>query len=541
MTSVKPQTPAWLNTLGDRNPQLLRELRGRFQIRSVAVTISIVLLIQALFALYFLLQLPVGIDAANQYCLPRQFKMPCTSTNWVRWWGDIFKALTYLLPYVFCVPGVYALITDISQETQKGTLNFLRLSPRSSQNILLGKLLGVPILGYLSLGLFFPLHLVTAIFTGVPLAFLISFYGTLLGWGLVLFLSAMFVGFTARSQQNGVTPGATQAIAFVLLLMAVILPLLNAWNGFTLWRSFNIEGVSYDYSKPLMWFYAVIDSNVFSHLFIWGNLAIMAVFLWWVLQRAFQNPTATLLSKLQSYGVVTYSAILLLGFVVGMPKEQHGGFHRISFFSSIFIYGLTIVMASLSTPRQMLLDWLLMKRNRALVARADGASALTYRQSLRDLLLGEKSPGLTAFVINVLIALGAIGILLPTTQGDFERAVVGLLLTVALMVNYGLLIQLMLLLETPKRNVWAVGALGIVILIPSICAVLPIFNGIMGYFTPGLWLLLGSQNWARIERFESPVGVAMFALMIQVAIAVVQFGILRARLRQLSRQLPETI
>jgi hypothetical protein len=541
MTSVKPQTPAWLNTLGDRNPQLLRELRGRFQIRSVAVTIGIVLLIQALFALFFLLQLPADIDTTNQYCLPIQFKTPCTSTNWGRWWGDIFKTLTYLLPYVFYVPGVYALITDISQETQKGTLNFLRLSPRSSQNILLGKLLGVPILGYLSVVLFLPLHIVTAIFTGVPLAFLISFYGTLLGWGLVVFLSAMFVGFTARSLQNGIAPGPTQAIAFVLLLITVILPLINAWNGLTLWQSFKVEGVSYDYSKPLTWFYAVIDSSAFSHFFIWGNLALMGVFLWWILQRAFQNPTATLLSKLQSYGVVTYSAILLLGFMVSMPQEQHAGFHRISLFASILIYGLTIVMASLSTPRQMLLDWLLTRRNRALVARAEGASALTYRQSLRDLLLGEKSPGVTAFVINVLIALGTIAILLPTTQGDFERTVVGLLLTLALMVNYGLLIQLMLLLETPKRNVWAVGALGIVILVPSICAVLPIFNGIMGYFTPGLWLLLGNQGWGRIERFVSPVGVAMFALMIQVAIAVVQFGILRTRLRQLTRQLPETL
>ena len=46
------------------------------------------------------------------------------------------------------VMGTYLLIADLSREERRGTLNFIRMSPESAKNILLGKLLGVPILVY---------------------------------------------------------------------------------------------------------------------------------------------------------------------------------------------------------------------------------------------------------------------------------------------------------------------------------------------------------------------------------------------------------
>jgi hypothetical protein len=533
MNLSKHKTPNWLNTLGDRNPQLLRELRSRFQLRSGLATVGIVLLIQGLILLNFILQLPSTAEDVGKYCIASY--ATCAETNWGEWWKDILNTITFLLPYILCVPGVYALITDIGQETQRGTLNFLRLSPRSSQNILLGKLLGVPILGYFALALCVPLHVVAMLLAGVSLSFFISFYGTMLAWGLVFFLSAMLVGLIARSSNAGNRPpGGTQGIAFVLLLMLVILPIFNAWNNWTMWRSFNLDDIN---SELTTWFWMAIDSSVLSHLLVWGGLGIIAGLLWWVLQRAFQNPAATLISKLQSYSIVAYASVVILGFIVSAPsRNSFSTFEAVGMAASASFWGLMMVMGSLATPRQMILDWLLMRRNRALVARSAGASkASLVRRSLRDLLLGEKSPGVIAFGINVLIALGTIALVLPGAKHGSYPALLGLMLTGVMLLNYGLLTQLMLLLATPKRNAWVVGALGVVLIVPIIFTVFPIFNFIAGYFTPGLWILLNmNARWNAIY-----MGNAVFALIVQVAIAMLQYGVLQDRLRQLAKELPE--
>jgi hypothetical protein len=63
--------------------------------------------------------------------------------------------------------------------------------------------------------------------------------------------------------------------------------------------------------------------------------------------------------------------------------------------------------------------------------------------------------------------------------------------------------------------------------------VLPGLNALMGYFTPGLWVMLGSNFKG---YYDSPIGVAIFALMIQVLILFLQVSAFRRRLHQMSRQ-----
>jgi hypothetical protein len=54
----------WLNRLGDRNPQLLGELRGRCQARSVAVTVGLAMVGQMLLLLFYWGQIP---EVSNEY------------------------------------------------------------------------------------------------------------------------------------------------------------------------------------------------------------------------------------------------------------------------------------------------------------------------------------------------------------------------------------------------------------------------------------------------------------------------------------------
>jgi ABC-type transport system involved in multi-copper enzyme maturation permease subunit len=99
------------------------------------------------------------------------------------------------------------LVTDIGNEAEKGTLNFLRLSPRSSANILIGKLLGVPILSYLTILLLLPLHLLSAVLSITPLSFLLSTYFALGLWSGLLLAVVALLGFFGGSQSQlmGVT------------------------------------------------------------------------------------------------------------------------------------------------------------------------------------------------------------------------------------------------------------------------------------------------------------------------------------------------
>jgi hypothetical protein len=531
-------TSTWLNDLGDRNPQLLREIRGRFKGRNVLATIGVIGMIQILLLLVYTLQLPNNTSA---YCIGirpggeilRTLADKGCAVNWARWWQDMFRSLIYLIPYIFYIPGLYGLVTDIGQESQKGTMNFLCLSPRSSQNILLGKFLGVPILSYFSLLLFMPLHLITAILGGVPLGLLVSFYLSLLAWGGVLFLAAMFVGFSTRSSQLGAVLANTQGLAIVALATIGVIPSLNIWNNYTIWRMFKFFNGN-DYSTGRIdWFWWAINVDFgLSHLFLFANLAIVAYFLWRVLQRVFIQPTATLVGKGQSYTIVTYSTIVGLGFLC-QSTWTASILERIALLASFFtIAGIPLIFA-LATPRQMILDWLRSKRDAALANRNQARS-----RPINNWLLGDKSPGITAIWINALIVYGLLSLAAFTASApDFGRIIIGLFLSVTLIANYSLLVQLILLLANAKRQAWAIGSLIFAIIVPSILAVLPLFNTFMAYFTPWIWVLLTSRDYGGDNSpYTYELGLAIAALMVQVAILLAQVMIFRRRLHQLSRQ-----
>ncbi|NEQ39462.1 MAG: hypothetical protein F6K40_25680, partial [Okeania sp. SIO3I5] len=164
------------------NPQLFREIKGRCKTRNVAIAISLSLLCQFIVMMVFLEKLPqkYGTDVTlyNGYCV--RIGRYCTDINWSNWWVDIFNTLNVILLALMLIGGVYMLVADLAKEQRLGTLNFIRLSPQSSQKILLGKLLGVPILIYLAGAISLPLHLWANISSGLSLFSLIGFYGFLI-------------------------------------------------------------------------------------------------------------------------------------------------------------------------------------------------------------------------------------------------------------------------------------------------------------------------------------------------------------------------
>ncbi|MBW4691445.1 MAG: hypothetical protein KME27_06715 [Lyngbya sp. HA4199-MV5] len=154
----------WLMQLSDRNPQLLREVKGHVKPRTVLVTLALSLATQLFIVGYHWRQL--GNDSETIV----------DKLVWRIWWLDVFKTTTWvaLTPLLFL--GSYLLVKDIAREEQRGTLDFVRLSPGASQSVLLGKLLGVPILLYGAIALAIPLHVWSAVNAGLPLAAVMGVY-----------------------------------------------------------------------------------------------------------------------------------------------------------------------------------------------------------------------------------------------------------------------------------------------------------------------------------------------------------------------------
>jgi hypothetical protein len=373
--------------------------------------------------------------------------------------------LTGILPYALYVPGAYALVNDIAQETQKGTLNFLRLSPRSSQNILIGKLLGVPILGYFSFLLLLPLHLISGLLGGVSIGTALSLYWTTGVWAALLFTASMFAGFSGGAQTRTLGISGASGIGAVALIVFAGVPGIGGlnWLFFGRWGAANSAMAA---SVPLIpWFGLLVNQNwLLAHIFIYGNIALLTYWLWRVLQRTFRKPTATVLSKRQGYAIVTYVLLLAIGFMVPgrlVPGANNGtlGFTQLAIVASIAVYGALPLIFMLSTPRQTILDWFRGRQEIAIAQRAANLSPGKRRSAqIRDRLFGDKSPGVTAILICALIAYALISLLLPATGKSFGAAVLGLALSVTLVANYAVLVQLMLLLGTAKPYVWAVGS-----------------------------------------------------------------------------------
>ena len=166
--------PNLLLSFSDWNPQFFREVKGRLKNRNLTLTVLSSFLLQFALLFYFWAALPAPkVTPSSRYCTGKAiytYWHDCVLdaqgnvlVNWQIWWTDLFQALTWILPFILLIAGVYLLISDLAKEEQRGTLNFIRLSPQASQTILLGKLLGVPLLVYLGVLLAVPLHLWLAV------------------------------------------------------------------------------------------------------------------------------------------------------------------------------------------------------------------------------------------------------------------------------------------------------------------------------------------------------------------------------------------
>ncbi|WP_460202754.1 ABC transporter permease [Scytonema sp. NUACC21] len=273
-----------INQIGDWNPQLFRELKGRLKVFNVAIAVVISLLCQVILFLYQLRELPGRYySAEGQYCLvraeyiekrqplnrqldslyrlmdnyrsanpPQKSKIgelqsqinqlqdkisdlssqycPTNQIDMQMWWREhweyIFSTLTVVFIFTVLVAGTYLLISNLATEERRGTLNFIRLSPQLETSILTGKILGVPILIYLAVLAAVPLHLFAGRGANIATSHILSFWAVMAACCTLFFSAALLFSLFCR-WFSGFQPWlASGAVLFFLLLT-----MQTIWSG----------------------------------------------------------------------------------------------------------------------------------------------------------------------------------------------------------------------------------------------------------------------------------------------------------------------
>ncbi len=546
-----------LDRLGDWNPQFLRELKGRLQSRNLLTVIAISLLSQFLLFISFQTQLPVSrepgdpiVSNSNKYCtgsliygLPEclQDGFGNTIIDWHLWWLDLFTWLSLIGCFTLLVAGTYLIISDLATEERRDTLNFIRLSPQPHQNILWGKILGVPILLYLGIALAIPLHFWSGLAANIPLGRILSFDVVVLT-ACFFYYSGSLLFSVVGSWLGGFQAwlGSGLVLGFLILTKQWLIDIssdypwlvLNFFNPF-----FFIPNLSFSSSfsnvtwEKFHWFALPLGTSFFAIIGIaLLNYSILTRFIWLALQRCFRNPNATMFSKQQSYLFMSYFAVLMLGYA-NWQKLVGGRFsyptylmkENLAILLFLHMWLFLYLIAAITPHRQTIQDW-------ARYRRIPQNQKLRNSSLFQDLIWGEKSPALVAIALNAIIAIASLSLLVFLTEDNVKDkidAVYALALSGSLAMIYAALTQLILFMKSQQRIFWAVGILSAVIVLPVIVLGILLHNPANSTF---LWLF--SVAAPLVALYPSGNSLSSITVFFAIIAQGIIFGLLVFQLRR---------
>jgi hypothetical protein len=594
----------FLDKIGDWNPQLLREIKGRLKVFNLVIAVGLSLIgqlgvvlyqfgsypgekyamsetycnlsagyqqrINSLYSQMDIVQQKINAYTGNTNFDPEKLQVlktqlanlkteqtnlnqllyekfcPRDQINMSLWWRDhweyIFLTLSVIFVFILLVAGTYLLINNLAQEERRGTLNFLRLTPQSEVSILTGKMLGVPIVIYLIFIAALPLHLLAGLSAQIAFSHILSFDIILLASCIFFYSYALLFGLISRSF-SGFEPWLASGAVLIFLFITLNLSshstnFHNTATWLRLLSPFDMMSYlfgnlfsRYDQSSldKLQFFYLPLGKSLVGlvglHLF---NYGVGIYWAWQALKRRFRNPNIAIFNKSQSYLFVGCCQLVLWGFTLQYTNNYCSPYvkncyydlnHQIvenfvilAFFNLVLLFGM---MGILSPHRQEIQDW-----SRYSYHQVSNRKAFLNSSWLKDVIWGEKSPALVAMTINLLIILTPLVawiILAPLLNFKNNSAIdwvneigrlksiLAVALFISMMMIYTTLAQLMLLMKTAKRGIWAIGTIGIVMFLPptilGFLGISPVKNSLIWLFSSFPWI--GIQDSATITVFIS--------------------------------------
>jgi hypothetical protein len=497
-----------IDQVGDWNAQLFRELKGRLNQPNLLWVGGGSLGFQ--FLLVTALSDSECIEYENNNLLGS-----CLDHVWEIKWLLVFISLYWIISLLLCCGGVYLLVRDLTQEERRGTLNFIRLSPQSSQKILLGKLLGVPILLYLMILLAVPLHFISAIAAGISLGTVVSLYAIILvGYSLILSLAMLTILFSSAEHQES---------AFALFSL-----FLSSWYFGIIFSRFSGNNLGYSGWENWEWFALPIGKNLgLMTLWILMTVGAIAYWIWQALNRRFNNPHCTLISKKQSYWMVGSVQVWILGllwpFMSAIEDDQTLLFILVPI--SIITLGFLLIIAAIICPqRQTLIDWSRYRYQHQNQNPNYGreTSAGKKPNLWTDLILGEKSPAPAAIALNIGISTLIwlpFWLLVNSSISNSMQAISAWVMSVNLILIYALILQLGLLIKSQQAVIFALMQLTGVIFLP------PLILLALENKSPVLWMFsVFGIAWAAVPE-ASAIAIGFVILGQWLVIAGLSFGL----------------
>ncbi|MBE9006579.1 hypothetical protein IQ259_16285 [Fortiea sp. LEGE XX443] len=486
-----------ITRLGNWNPQLFRELKGRLKPRNILLASTISLLGQFILFMSFQAQLPTRLSGfqkiPNKYCTGETpYSLPeCLSDglgkviiNWQLWSFDIFTWLSIIACFTLLVAGTYLLINDLATEEQRDTLNFIRLSPQSPQSILWGKMLGVPVLLYVAVLVALPLNLWSGLNAKLSLSSILIFYTVVVAASFCYYSAALLFGLVGTwlgSFQAWLGSGAL--LGYLIFTKQAIAPNFSADSPLTMLGLINpyflIPSPNFNFKfidripqfTNFNWFILPLGKDFITTIgFALVVYFIGAYFIWQSLQRCFRVSNTTMLSKKQSYLLTICFTLITLGCANWQKlvfSYSHGYYVIHENIALLMILNLGLILyliAALIPSRQTLQDW-------ARYRHISYSKRLEQPSLLNDLIWGEKSPGILAIAINATIAITCISLLILLSHVSTDEKVNSLMALAfagSLAIIYAALTQLILFTKNEQRLLWATGVLIAVIVLPPI-------------------------------------------------------------------------
>jgi hypothetical protein len=561
--------------IGNCNPQLFREIKGRLKIGNIAIVTALSICGQLLLFLSVRAQMPVAPPAGEYtYSIYSRF---CTefhgyndfkcvrdalgnfAINWQYLLLNLFVYLSIFSAIVLLVAGTYMLVSDLDKEERRGTLNSIRLSPQSANTIFLGKILGVPILLYLAAILAVPLHLYSGLAAKVPLQGILCFYIAIVASCALFYSAAMLFGLTT-SWLGGFQPWLASAavLFFITIAFNMPLPVIHAADLITFLSPTavlklsvigvidTISGTSLGYaldwltgsSYEVQWFGLPVGTKLALTTAL--NFSICATGTYWMWegwQRRFPHPSATVLSKRQSYLLVICCQTIILGFALQGRDTLSYSISGLLIFNLLMFIAL---IAALTPDRQSLYDWA--RYRKQLVP---NSQKLWRRYLLLDLIWSEKSPAIVAIAINLLSSTLIIlaGSLIYISRIDMSRlsehelssfynflayAFLGPMCLLNPILIYATITQLFLFTKNRNREIWAAGTVASAILLPPL--ILQMLSLSPGE-SPILWLSSIFAGFWYLSYFIGLENTILFSLLSQWTVLVLLNLKLRSHLK----------
>lgn len=488
----------FVDRLGDYNPQLFREIKGRLKLRNIAIASGTSLVFQLTIYYYFQRLLPGKKGEKfswdySSYCTAEDnyHNTECIKDllgnwliDWHRWWLDLFTSMSAIGIILLIVFGTYMLIDDLSKEDSRGTLNFVRLSPQNASNILIGKITGVPILLYLATVIILPFHLGAGLAAGISLNLILGFYLVLAASCIFFFSAALLLGLInfglgefSHIGLAGLKPwlGSGAVLGFLSLMTVVSSSSSIFLKNLIDWITLFYPGVTLSYLIKATYLpvFHYRNSHGIENLLFYGqsfwenpgtgisliilNYGLASYWIWQALPRHFENPNSTLLSKTQSYWLTSCYIAIATGFTLQENYNLYDNFGVLQF--SLVIFFLCLI-AALTNHRQALQDW----------ARYRHQNEGRYQDLWKDLVFGEKSPAIVAIALNLGIVVAYVVPSLFLFCFSFKEetipALLGLLLCVSTLLIYAVIAQLMLMMKTKMRTIWAASTIASLLILP---------------------------------------------------------------------------